>query len=341
MSPTSPLVSVLTPVYNGQKYLAQCVESVIRQTYENWHYTIVNNCSTDDTLEIARRYELNDSRITVITNSEFVGLIENHNIAFRHASADSQYCKILSADDWLYPEALEKLIGMAECNPCLGIIQSYAIKNSGVRQTGVSVERTIVNGRDAARMYLLGHIDFTAPSSQLYRASLIRSTAAFFPGENLSADNEACLRSLRCCDIGFIHQVLSFERIHAEAATNTVRELESHLLDRLELLIEYGPEYLSEQEQTVRFEQMLRNYYQMLAVAAINCKGREFWAYHASRTQALGLRLYGARLGSALSLKILDLLLNPKSTAEKVIRRIKMHHSDDKSADGQPQLIAL
>ena len=45
-----PLVSVVTPVYNGDKYLADCVESVLKQTYQNWEYVIVNNCSTDRTL---------------------------------------------------------------------------------------------------------------------------------------------------------------------------------------------------------------------------------------------------------------------------------------------------
>lgn len=51
-----PLVSILTPVYNGEEYLAECIESVLGQTYQNWEYCIVNNCSTDRTLEIANGY---------------------------------------------------------------------------------------------------------------------------------------------------------------------------------------------------------------------------------------------------------------------------------------------
>ena len=56
-----PLVSVITPVYNGEEYLADCVESVLAQSYEKWEYVIVNNCSTDRTLEIAQEYEKKDS----------------------------------------------------------------------------------------------------------------------------------------------------------------------------------------------------------------------------------------------------------------------------------------
>ena len=96
-----PLVSILTPVYNGEAYLAACLESVQRQTYRNFRHVIINNCSTDATLEIAQQFAARDPRVTVVTNPEFVGIIENHNIAFRHVDPDAKYCKILSADDLL------------------------------------------------------------------------------------------------------------------------------------------------------------------------------------------------------------------------------------------------
>ena len=59
----TPLVSVVTPVYNGGKWLRECIESVIAQRYQNWRYTIVNNRSTDDTLEIAEHYARQDARV--------------------------------------------------------------------------------------------------------------------------------------------------------------------------------------------------------------------------------------------------------------------------------------
>ena len=72
-------------------------------------------------------------------------------------------------------------------------------------------------GREAARSYLLGAIDsFWTPSTVLYRASLVRATDAFFPGSAPSADLEACLNCLKQSDLGFVHQILSFERVHDE-----------------------------------------------------------------------------------------------------------------------------
>ena len=70
-----PFVTILTPVYNGEKYLAECIKSVLAQTYQNWEYIIVNNCSTDRSLEIAEHYAQKDPRIKVRTNTSFVGLV--------------------------------------------------------------------------------------------------------------------------------------------------------------------------------------------------------------------------------------------------------------------------
>ena len=62
-----PLVSILTPVYNGERYLRDCIDSVLAQDYQNWEYHIVNNCSTDGTLQLAESYAAKEPRIRVLT----------------------------------------------------------------------------------------------------------------------------------------------------------------------------------------------------------------------------------------------------------------------------------
>src|SRR5260370_37263796 len=101
-----PLVSVITPVYNGEEFLAECIESVLAQTYQNWDYTIVNNRSTDRTLQIAKSYAAKDSRIRVHNNRDFLTIIQNHNHAIRQISPDSKYCKVVLADHCLFPACL-------------------------------------------------------------------------------------------------------------------------------------------------------------------------------------------------------------------------------------------
>src|SRR5438046_1683859 len=132
MDTSQPLVSVVTPVYNGAKYLVECIESVLSQTYQNWEYIIVNNCSTDATLEIAEKYAASERRIRVVTNSSFVNVIENHNIGFRLISKESEYCKIVCADDWIYPECLSRMGEAGEKHPSAAVIGAYVVSCRGV-----------------------------------------------------------------------------------------------------------------------------------------------------------------------------------------------------------------
>ena len=322
MSQSQPLVSIVTPVFNGAKYLAECIESVLEQSYDHWDYTIVDNCSTDDTLKIAEQYQKTERRIRLVRNDHFVSAIENHNVAFRQISAESKYCKLLSADDWLYRDCLAYMVDLAERNPDVGVVQSYVINDNGVRWTGLPVNVSVLDGFAAGRLYLLGRVEFAGiPSSNLYRSDLVRSWDPFFPGTDPSADAAACLRCLRQSSFGVVHQILSFERIHDEAITAKVRRLDSYLLDRFELLLRYGPHFLTRCELQDRREEMLRNYYAVMAAALVNMKDSGYWDYHKKRLASLGLPLYGTRLGKALLAKVLDLFLNPKNTIEKVFRR--------------------
>src|SRR5699024_3837159 len=99
---TAPLVSVLTPVYNGADFLRDCIESVLNQDYENWEYVLVNNKSTDGSLQIMEEYAAKDKRIRIHNNEDFLPQMENLNHSFRQISPVSKYCKVLHADDMLF-----------------------------------------------------------------------------------------------------------------------------------------------------------------------------------------------------------------------------------------------
>src|SRR5206468_158785 len=104
MSTTDPLVSIVTPVYNNASHLKECIESVLAQTYTNWDYTIVDNCSSDGSAEIAHRLAEKDPRIRVRENKRFLRALENHNVALRYISPASTYTKVVfgSANSVLY-----------------------------------------------------------------------------------------------------------------------------------------------------------------------------------------------------------------------------------------------
>lgn len=252
-----PLVSVVTPVYNAEKYLAECVESVLAQTYENWEYVIVNNCSTDRSLAIAQHYAQQDPRIRVHNNDQFLNQMQNWNHALRQISPESKYCKVLHADDWLFPECVARMVEVAEANPSVGIVGAYRLDEDRVNLDGLPYPSTVVSGREICRLSLLRgdlHI-FGSPTSLLIRSDLIRSHEAFYNESSIHADTEACYEVLRNADFGFVHQVLTYTRRHNESMTSFTRKFNTRIVGKLIVMKKYGSVYLSREEYEKRLEQ--------------------------------------------------------------------------------------
>jgi glycosyltransferase involved in cell wall biosynthesis len=321
------LVSIVTPVHNGAKYLAECIESVLAQTYRNLEYIIVNNCSADRTLEIAEKYARKEERIRVYNNDELLDIIANHNRAFRLISPNSKYCKVVSADDWIFPQCVERMVEVAEANPSVGIVGSYQLCGEGakwgIRSAEVPYPSTVVSGREICRSYLLTKTYvFGSPTSSLYRSDLIRGGDSFYPNSTAEADASACIKHLRYADFGFVHQILSYERIHESQITSTSRSLNAYISSRISDLLEYGPVYLKKDELERRLKEQIDEYYEYLAVCAVNFRGKTFWSFHKRRLSELGHPFSIVRLAKCVGIKLLDLLFNPKQSIEKVLKRL-------------------
>lgn len=101
------LISIVLPVYNGEKYLRESIESVIAQTYQAWELLIMDDCSTDGSAEIAKEYEAKDSRIHYYRNERNLRLPRNLNRGFSLAKGD--YLTWTSDDNRYKPQAIEKM----------------------------------------------------------------------------------------------------------------------------------------------------------------------------------------------------------------------------------------
>jgi glycosyltransferase involved in cell wall biosynthesis len=119
-------VSILTTVYNREKYIAACIESVLASTYEDWELIIVDDQSTDASVAIAKKYAAQDSRISVYVNTKNLGDYPNRNKAASYAKGE--YIKYLDADDLIYPHGLGIMVQTMEQFPdvALGISQEVA-----------------------------------------------------------------------------------------------------------------------------------------------------------------------------------------------------------------------
>lgn len=320
---TQPLVSVVTPVYNGEKYLAECIESILAQTYQNWEYIIVNNCSTDRSPAIAQDYAQKDTRIRIHNNPEFVGLIQNHNIAFRQIASTSQYCKMVHADDWLFPECIMQMVKVAEAHPSVGIVGAYRLDGTRIGLDGLPYPSTVVSGREICRRSLLlkGLYVFGSPTSLLIRSKLIRNRQVFYNESNIHADKEACFDLLQSSDFGFVHQVLTYSRRHSEAATSFSQRYNTYLLGNLSILTKYGPVYLSREEYHECLAHHMKRYYLFLGQSILWTREKQIVKYHKNGMRELGYSFSWGRLLAVLSLEVLDILGNPKKTLERAARK--------------------
>ena len=105
-----PLISIIMPAYNSEKYIKQSIESVIAQTYENWELIVVNDASTDQTIGVINKLAEKDKRIKVISNIENLGVSKTRNKAITIAQSD--WIAFLDSDDLWDEGKLEKQIAL-------------------------------------------------------------------------------------------------------------------------------------------------------------------------------------------------------------------------------------
>jgi glycosyltransferase involved in cell wall biosynthesis len=303
ISKNQPLVSVLTPVYNEEYYLSRCIESVLSQTYKNWEYIIVNNCSTDKTLDIAKKYAQLDSRIRVCTNDVFISGIENFNMALSKISPKSKYIKIVGGDDWIYDDCLQHMVALAERNPSVALVGSYWIYsevNSDFHvpaPVGGAPSNAVVPGREMARTFLMGGpYQFGSPTSLLYRADVVRSRPKFFDERIEYADLAACLEVLDRHDFGFVPQILTFTRTREESLYARAKARGEQYYRILACLRTYGEKYLSEMELKQRTKYCHSIYYEYLGSRFYDSVDGEFWTFHYKNMRDLGINLSKIRL---------------------------------------------
>lgn len=338
---SQPLVSIVTPVYNGEAYLAECIESVLAQRYCNWEYLIVDNCSTDRTKEIASAYAERDARIQVHSYPEFVTIVQNFNRAVAIISSDSKYCKLLCADDWMFPHCVDRLVAHVEANPSVGIAGSYQLSGGNgswcIKYDGIGLPSDKIAGFDICRWHLLGKgYVFGTPTTTIYRSDLVRTARPFFPGppSSLHCDASACYEQMKTCDFGFVHEVLSFERVHPAAASAILRNFHSYTPGIFRDLLTYGPYYLTEREFDERRSEVLSEYYSVLARGVLRARNMDFWRYHSHFLKDLGYPILGRRLAAAVLSRLADKILNPKRLIESLLREFSQFRAARGELDG-------
>ena len=342
-SVSEPLVSIITPVYNNAEFIGECIESVLAQTYQNWEYTILNNCSTDGSGEVARRYAMQDRRIRVLDNQQFLRAMPNHNKALRQIAPDSKYCKMVFADDWIFPDCLARMVEVAEAYPSVGIVGAYGMQGRDVMWTGLPYPSTRVFGRDVCRLLFLEDVYvFGTAGSLLYRSDLVRSHNPFYNEANLHADVESCLVLLKDCDFGFVHQVLTYKRERPESLGTFTEDVNTLIAGHLHHLLRHGQDFLLLDEFQNCKQRAISDYYNFLAVNLLRRRrDKKFWAYHKLKLNDAGVGFSLVRLAAAIAIRLSRAVLNPFETVDKMLASPRRVSAEDQSAridDARPSI---
>lgn len=235
-SSTTPLVSVCVPTMNGGRWIAECLASARSQTYERIEILVVDDRSTDNTVDYVR--SLKDDRIRVIVNETRRGLAGNWNKCVR--LAQGEFIKFLFQDDALYPDCVGRMVSLMLRHPQLGMVFSRRdlkvegdtpaelaaeiVRNFGDPHLKCGNLQEVNDGRRLfAAHYEQGLYEscIAEPPTTLLRRDLFQHLGLFNTRMCQACDIEMWLRIMFFYDVGFLDEKLLFFRVHGKSTSAT------------------------------------------------------------------------------------------------------------------------
>jgi glycosyltransferase involved in cell wall biosynthesis len=206
-----PLVSIVTPSYNQGRYIEETIQSILDQDYPNLEYTVVDGGSSDNTIEILKKYE---GRLTWISEKDR-GQADAINKGFRMAKGE--ILAWLNSDDTYLPGAIRKAVRYFEAHPEVGLLygEGYHIDESGA-----IIERYYTEPFDYQR---LGEICFICQPTVFMRAEVVRAVGLLDIDLHYCLDYEYWMRIAKRFLIGYLDEYLANSRLHTDTKTLSKR----------------------------------------------------------------------------------------------------------------------
>jgi glycosyltransferase involved in cell wall biosynthesis len=218
LSSNKPRVSIGMPVFNGEKYLREALDSILAQTYQDFELIISDNASTDHTQQICREYANKDSRIHYNRNEENLGAPKNYNRVFELSSGE--YFKWAAYDDVLAPEYVQKCVNILDKDTSIVLCHS---RTGRINEQGILVGiynrgmlRRISSWKPHERFSdFISLLYFCCPVFGVYRAISLRRTPLH--GDYIGADRNLLAEMALIGRIYEIPECLFFERDHPDS----------------------------------------------------------------------------------------------------------------------------
>jgi glycosyltransferase involved in cell wall biosynthesis len=237
-----PKVSVCMPNYNCSRYLPEAIESVLKQSYADYEFIIIDDCSTDDSLEIIGRYASKDGRIKLLINSENIGQAKNLNACLKQTTGE--YIKFVFSDDVLHSaDAIKKMVDVLNSNEDIALVASarYSIdETSSVIGVLSSYKNGMVcGGTDVIKDCLFTNTNkIGEPTVVMFRKK--HAHRGFDEKYNLNVDWEMWFHILEQGKFAYIDEPLCSFRNHPFQQTRLSREKQIHLVEPFYMLNAYG-----------------------------------------------------------------------------------------------------
>lgn len=260
MAASLPLVAVVTPAYNGARYLDETMACVQAQTYPNLVHVVLDNASSDATPEIINRYA--NARVPVKTarNPETVPLAQNWERAVKLALPEAQWIRLLCADDKITPDCIEKTVAIGIANPNVSIIGCGFSVMDKPQPSLWPPGGVVLPGREAARRIFMGEGELIGPHL-MWRADAMLKREPFYDADYLGIDTEAGLFLMQQGDWGCTTEILAWTRVHEETVSHNVMHARgSHFLDWARYIHRYGP-WAMDEAQLAAHKRAFRRYH--------------------------------------------------------------------------------
>lgn len=214
------------PVYNGERYIREAVQSVLRQTITSWELIIVDDASTDSTGKILESFK--DSRVKIIKNRENSGSVVSRNVAF--AQIRSEYVAILDADDRAMPTRFEEQVRFLDTHPDFGLVGAWAkIIDENGKSLGRVVRELIPSEKIPIKLLFHNVLAF---SSVMMRKSAMPPMP--FDEKTVPVEDVALyLKMLPRGKFGILPKVLVCYRSHSKGISKVYNDKRREVMDRL------------------------------------------------------------------------------------------------------------
>jgi glycosyltransferase involved in cell wall biosynthesis len=213
---TKPKISVVMPVYNGEKYLSTAIDSILNQTFPDFEFIIINDASTDTTSDIIRKYQKKDKRIISINNEKNLGIGGTLNKGFTYAK--TQYVARMDADDISEPERLEKQYKLISSNKKLGVVGGY-ILIINEQNDPLLLRKYLANSNDL-KNHIFRYSPFAHPATMI-RLSVFNEFGGYDPSKSPSEDLDLWIKIGTKYEFGNVPRVILNYRIYEASASNS------------------------------------------------------------------------------------------------------------------------